>query len=122
MYTIKDKTYAEAGYILNGNHAIGMWLDSTFAPFTERPLDLTNMEVTDDYIKFDIFSWRNPGIRTFADAKKFFIAKRYSNDDQLAIILNKDDDPLSFQKMQEWRGWSSLMAHKIMEILNETDR
>lgn len=128
MYEYKNITYAEAGYILEANRVIGMWLSSSLAPFTERLLNLDNLTVTDAAISFDIFHWQNPGIRTYADAKKFIINKRYTNDDQIAIILNKDDDEesaLAFQKMQEWREWASVVARKIMETIessNETDR
>lgn len=121
MYEYKDNTYAEAGHVLIGNKAIGMWLPSAFAPFTEREIDITNLSVDDRTIKFDIFSWRNPDIRTYADAKKYIIQKRFSNDDQIAVMLNKDDseeDALIYEKMQEWRAWSAILAHKIMEVIS----
>ena len=58
---------------------------------------------------------------TYADYKKAIIQKKYSNDDQIAIMLNKDSgeeiDLLAYQKMQEWRDWASLVARKILEIL-----
>lgn len=125
MYEYKNYTYAEAGNILQGNRAIGMSLPNTFAPFTERPIDLTNLQVTDTEVAFDIFRWKHNGIRTYADAKRFVVSKRYSNDDQIAIILNKDDseeDALAYEKMQEWREWASLVAHKIIEVINYTDQ
>lgn len=120
MYEYKNTTYAEAGYILQGNRAVGMWLPSAFGPFSERELDLSNLAVTHTEVAFDIFHWKHSGIRSYADAKKFIISKRYSNDDQLAIILNKDDsdaDALAFNKMQEWREWASLVAHQILSLL-----
>lgn len=120
MYSYKGNTYAETGSILQGNRAIGLWLANSYAPFTERPLDLTNLSVTETEIAFDIFHWSNPGIRTFGDAKKYIIQKRYSNDDQLAIMLNRDDDELSYQKMQEWREWASTVARMIMDKINES--
>lgn len=120
MYKLKNNTFAEAGYILNGPKAVGMWLATSLAPFTEREIDLTNLTVTDSLISFDIFKWKSPGIRTYADAKKYIIGKRYSNDDQLAIMLNKDnseEDAIAYQKMQEWREWASLVSHKIVDAL-----
>jgi hypothetical protein len=83
------------------------------------------MSVGDSLISFDIFNWSNPGIRSYADAKKFVISKLYSNDDQIAIILNKDDsdeDGLVYQKMQEWREWASIVAHKIMNCINSNTK
>lgn len=121
MYTIKNITYADAGYYLVGNGAMGFNAPSSMGPFTERALDVDNLSVDEDFIRFDTIAWANPGIRSYSDAKKFLVSKRYSNDDQIAIMLNKDDseeDALAFEKMQQWREWASLMAHKIMEIIN----
>lgn len=121
MYEYKNNTYAEAGYILQGNRAVGMSLPNTFAPFTERPIDISNLTIDGKYLCFDIFKWKHNGIFTYADAKRFLVSKRYSNDDQIAIILNKDDseeDALAYDKMQEWRAWASLVAHKVLEVIN----
>ena len=57
----------------------------------------------------------------YADYKKAIIQKKYSNDDQIAIMLNKDSgdeaDLLAYDKMQEWRGWASIVAKRIIEIV-----
>ena len=57
----------------------------------------------------------------YATVKTEMIKKRYSNDDQIAIMLNKDsgleEDLFAYQKMQEWREWASTVAKKIMETL-----
>lgn len=122
MYSYKDNTYAEAGNILHGTKAIGMSLPNTYAPFTERPIDLTSLTIDDKYLCFDIFKWKHDGIHTYAEAKRFVISKRYSNDDQIAIMLNIDDskeDALAFSKMQKWRAWAAVVAHKIMEVINQ---
>ena len=47
---------------------------------------------------------------------------RYSNDDQIAILLNKDsseEDLLKYNKMQEWRDWASILAKAFMDKINE---
>ena len=58
----------------------------------------------------------------YGDYKKAIIQKKYSNDDQIAIILNKEsglkEDLFAYQKMQEWRGWSATVAKKIVEVLS----
>jgi len=113
-------TYAEAGKFLTGSSASGFNAPEIYGPFDERNIDLSELTVGDKYICFDSIRWVNPGIRTYADAKKYIVSKRYSNDDQIAIILNKDnseEDALAFQKMQEWRDWASVVAHKIMEYI-----
>ena len=57
----------------------------------------------------------------YATVKTEMIKKRYSNDDQIAIMLNKDsgleEDLFAYQKMQEWREWASTVAKKIVEVL-----
>ena len=121
MYTIKDFTYAEAGKFLQGSKAKGFCAPTEFGPYTESDIVIDNLKVTDDFITFDNIRWENPGIRNYADAKKYIVSKRYSNDAQIAIMLNKDDseeDELAYEKMQEWRSWASLLAKKIMETIN----
>lgn len=48
--------------------------------------------------------------------KTSIIHSRYSNDDQIAIMLNKDaseEDALYYQKMQEWREFAAKIAKSI---------
>lgn len=123
MYTIKDNVYSDAGKILFMDNAIGFMLNAAYRECNERELDISDMSVSDTFIVFDIIRWLNPSIHTYADAKKYVVNKRYSNDDQIAIILNKDnseEDALVFQKMQEWRDWASVVAHKIMDCINSS--
>lgn len=47
---------------------------------------------------------------------------RYSNDDQIAIIINRDDSEegnIKFQQMQAWREWCGKLAKEIIKIINE---
>lgn len=48
--------------------------------------------------------------------KASIIKSRYSNDDQLAIILNKDEGEkgdMYYRKMQEWREFASVIARIV---------
>ena len=57
-----------------------------------------------------------PATLTKEGVKTSIIKSRYSNDDQLAIILNKDNDETAamyFQKMQEWREFAGFIARSI---------
>lgn len=103
MYTIDGITYAEAGKVLVSDKFIGFSVASDSTDLSERYIDISEL-TAGEYILFDRMRWLNPGIHTYADAKKFVIGKRYSNDDQIAIILNKDnseEDALAYEKMQE---------------------
>lgn len=51
--------------------------------------------------------------------KTKLITSRYSNDDQMALILNhgkSDEDTEFFDKMQAWRDWAGLLAKKIISL------
>lgn len=124
MYTIKNITYADAGKYLLSPSAKGFSIPKVSGLFTERDIDLSKLQVNKEFILFDAIKWINPNIKTYSDAKRYVINKRYSNDDQIAIILNKDnseEDALAYEKMQEWREWASIVAHKIIDKLNENE-
>lgn len=47
---------------------------------------------------------------SYAAIKTFIIKLHYSNDDQIAIMLNNDEEKM--REMQEWREFASLTAKK----------
>ena len=54
----------------------------------------------------------------YATVKTEMIKKRYSNDDQIAIMLNtqlSEEDKIYYDKMQEWREFSGYIAKSINE-------
>lgn len=58
----------------------------------------------------------------YGDYKREIIKKRYSNDDQIAIILNKNDseeDLNRYNYMMQWREFASELSHKIINYTNE---
>lgn len=121
MYTIKNKTYAEAGKLLISTKAIGMSLASSFNPYAERDINIESLTIENNVVKFDIFKWTIPNLSIHTNFKKYIIEKVYPYDVQFAIILNKDnssDDTLRFNKMQEFRQWASILSAKILEVLN----
>lgn len=121
MYTIKDKVYADAGNILVKSGAIGFQMVNE-GKIIEKPLDLSTLSLSNDIIKISGFVVGLLSLPyTYENYKTLFIKKRYSNDDQLAIILNKDEseaDLEKYQKMQEWRSWSGNVARAIIEKVN----
>ena len=123
MYKIGNYNFADAGYYLKRGSSIAYF-------FEDNEEEIQEIEATvDDMHKIgSIILWSEDKLAqrvfkngTYADYKKAIIQKKYSNDDQIAIMLNKDSgeeiDLLAYQKMQEWRDWASLVAKKIMEIL-----
>ena len=57
--------------------------------------------------------------KRFRDIDKLQVGQK-DNDDQIAIMLNKDSgeesDILRYDKMQEWRDWAGRLARKIIDI------
>ena len=54
----------------------------------------------------------------YATVKTEMVKKQYSNDDQIAIMLNaqlSEEDKMYYDKMQEWRKFSGHIAKLINE-------
>ena len=116
MYQIRNTVYSEPGYILIGNNKKGYQFNGQPSDFTEEQLTLDDMVISGECAKYSgivQYIGKNP---TYETLKCEMIKRRYSNDDQIAIMLN--DDKEAYQKMQEWREWSSKVSKKIMEIKN----
>ena len=78
---------------------------------------MNNIEFRSGYVLLDGIPTRYDKSYTYGDLKRDMIHRRYSNDDQLAIVLNKDDDwdgEFKYTKMQEWRNWSGTVAKAIV--------
>ena len=123
MYKIGNKTYADAGYHLKMGGSIAYFFEDNGQEIQEVKTDIEDMHATDSIILWSKNKIAQRIIKNgnYGDYKKAIIQKKYSNDDQIAIILNKDsgleEDLFAYQKMQEWREWASIVAKKIMEIL-----
>ena len=73
-----------------------------------------DFEEVDEY-KFELingvyYDFKN---KSYAYIKTFIIKLHYSNDDQLAIILN--DDEVAYNKMQSWREYATKIAKKYTD-------
>ena len=58
---------------------------------------------------------------TYEQLKAKYVKRLFSNDDQIAIMLNKDKsaaDAELFDKMQEWRDWCGVLAKKVISMKN----
>lgn len=115
MYQRRNKVYSEAGYILIGNNKKGYQFEGNPSDFTEEKISLNDMVIRGEYVEYSgilQYIGENP---TYEQLKCDMVKRRYSNDDQIAIMLN--DDAYAMQKMQEWRDWSAQVATKIMEMI-----
>ena len=123
MYKIGNYTFADAGYHLKRGGSIAYFFEDNGQEVQEVKTNIEDMYKSDSLI---LWSDNKIGQRIlknggYGDYKKAIIQKKYSNDDQIAIILNKDsgleEDLFAYQKMQEWREWASIVAKKIMEVV-----
>ena len=117
MFTKGDKIFADKGCYLKHKQLpiIGLTINGNPDDYEEiRILDSIDVVVDGNKVliynrKFAIL----PDSISYSDIKERVIKSRYSQDDQLAIILNKDfseEDAMYFQKMQEWREFASEVA------------
>ena len=58
--------------------------------------------------------WYDFRYRTYAYIKTFIIKLHYSNDDQIAIMLNDDENKM--REMQEWREYAASVARNYTNI------
>lgn len=125
MFTKGGKVYSEVGkYLLSKDkRRYGFVLKGNVEDFDEfevnSPLDIS--------ISRNLILFQNkklacmPEKMDYIGIKTKLIRMKYSNDDQIALILNKDDsaeDTVLYEKMQEWREWSSNFAKEVMKVLN----
>ena len=121
MYTIKNKTYADAGYVLKYKNKVAFsFEDVDEKDVLETKLNLENMQKIGKFVAYSDGLKEYISCTEYKEWKKKWVNKQFTNDDQIAIILNKDDseeDSLLFNKMQAWREWSGTIAKKIISVL-----
>lgn len=123
MYTIGNWIFADAGYYLKRGSSVAYFFENNGEEIQEIKATIDDMHKVGSIILWseDKLAQRVFKNGVYADYKKAIIQKKYSNDDQIAIMLNKDSgeeaDLLAYAKMQEWREWASIVAKKIMETI-----
>ena len=120
MYIKNNVVYADAGNILISKTAIGYSLIADIANIQEQQLNLQDMKLEGEFLKYSdglvVQRYKN---LDYAGWKAYIIKWRYTIDDQMAIILNKDESAeklLEYNRMQEWRDWAGALANKILSI------
>ena len=124
MFTINNTIYADAGNILIGDNKVGYQFIGKESEFKEQKIKYDDINIKGSFIKYDNGRLLEliPRQPSYGYFKSSIIKKRYSNDDQIAILLNKDsseEDLLKYNKMQEWRDWAGILAKAFMDKINE---
>lgn len=121
MYQIKNKIYADAGYMLKYKNQVAFsFEDVDIQDILETKINLDNLQKIGKFVIYSDGLKDYISCKEYGDWKKKLINKQFTNDDQIAIMLNKDDseeDLLLFNKMQEWREWCGTLAKKIIICL-----
>jgi hypothetical protein len=121
MYKVRNKVYAEAGSILIGKNKRGYSFLGEVSDFSEKAIRLDDMKVDGQFLVYSdglIRELYDPNA-TYEQLKAKYVKRLFSNDDQIAIMLNKDKsaaDAELFDKMQEWRDWCGVLAKKVASL------
>ena len=119
MFIKSNMIYSEAGYILkcDNKKAFQLPYDSS-KTYIEIPIDITNTKIESGMINMDGVVFRNNEKYDYGQWKANIIKKRYSNDDQIAIMLNRGDEEsnIIYNKMMRWRDWATAVAHMIVNL------
>lgn len=123
MYKIGNYNFADAGYYLKRGSSIAYFFEDNGEEIQEITATIDDMKRVGNLLLWSdgCLAQRVIPNGVYADYKKAIIQKKYNNDDQIAIMLNKDSgeevDLMAYRKMQEWREWSSIVAKKIISTL-----
>lgn len=120
MFVKDNVIYSDAGKYLTSDTFVGFKASGTdTTKYSEK--EFGDITISGNILKIGDVMTRLPDNRTFGELKQKFVKWHYSNDDQIALMLNKDasDDDLSYyNKMQEWREWAGIMAKKVIDLIN----
>lgn len=126
MYKIRDKVYPEAGCILSGESRIGYVFQGEIDEFAEHPIIIDDMKIEGNFLLYSnglILEINYPDL-TYEEQKARIVKRLFSNDDQIAIMLNKgrsEQDDMVFEKMQEYRDWAGTLAKKIVALNSQSN-
>lgn len=122
MFTKSNVIYSEAGKLLVSDKFFGYTAPiEQLESLHEEDITIDDIRVEGKYLVYSDGKVKQRYYPEYSrnDWKTAIIKSRYSNDDQIALILNKDDSEeghMLFEKMQEWRSWASRLADKISTI------
>lgn len=121
MYKIGEKVYADAGEILVGASKMGYVFNGELEEFSAENILIDDMRIEGSFLIYSnekIMELYDTNV-TYEQLKTKYVKRLFSNDDQIAIILNKgcsEEDDFLYNKMQEYRQWCSILAKKVISL------
>ena len=118
MFTKGNTTYSEAfGFLRHKRfNMVTLQTKENADDFNEEPFTLPlKVAVEGKTVKFGGYFIVRVKNLDYGTIKAAVIKMRYSNDDQMALILNKDssdEGTMLYQKMQEWRDFAAEVARQ----------
>lgn len=120
MYQIKNKIYADAGCVLKYKNKVAFsFEDVDIKDVLETKINLENIQKVGNFVIYQCGIKDYISCSEYGDWKAKWVNKMFSNNDQIAIMLNKDEsdeDLFLFNKMQEWRKWASVVAKEVVKL------
>lgn len=124
MYKIKNTIYADAGFVLKHDNKLAFnFRDIDINSVSEIEVNFNDMFEKNGKLVYSNGMFKEiKSCANYGDWKSKIVGKQFTINDQIAIMLNKEDseeDRLLYDKMQEWREWSGKFAKKIMEVCQQ---
>lgn len=113
MYSKDGKVYSDAYKYLKHKEKpiVGFSVPGDESDFEEKDIDFSTMVTDGDNITLNSCLRFIIGDHTHKGIKTKVVKTRYSNDDQLAVMLNGDEE--SLQRMQKWREFAEEVAERV---------
>ena len=108
MKTFNNYILPSVGKIFKINNILTFKADPS-SNYEEIDIDINNIKINGDYVYIDNKFFVK--LNSDRPIKAQMITKLFSIDDQIAIILNKDKEMMTF--MNEWRSWFSNLINNI---------
>lgn len=111
MKQFNEYLLPDVGKYFKSNNKISFKVDPD-SEYEELEINSDNIEIVGDYAFVDkVFAIKVSNKR---EMKTSLVKKLFSNDDQIAIILNKNKTITTF--MNGWRTWFSEVIDKILAM------
>lgn len=128
MFIYRDKICAGAGCYLVHKTKNVIGLSVPAARYSVDDFDEVSFGTLDVRVHNGMVSWgggkfcNRPKVMTYAGIKTSIIKSRYSDDDQIALMLNRErsaEDAALYDEMQRWRDFAAAAAKAVTTAWEE---